>query len=92
MLSTWSSQKFCHLVKNNRMIYLFTTQSSRLLTTRKKKAFENNVFDSYAKQISNFQPRLFSANAFRSNQSKDLSFGKELTLWQTSPGFYAFEI
>ena len=31
---------------------------------------------------------LSSANAFNLDQSKNLLFGKELTLSQTSPGFY----
>ena len=52
-------------------------------------SFSHNVFYP-SKTNFNFSAtfNLSSANAFNLDQSKNLSFGKELTLSQTSPGFY----
>ena len=50
----------------------------------------SQCFLPFPEQVQVFHSHLFlsSANAFNLNQSKILSFGKELTLFQTSPGFY----
>ena len=52
-------------------------------------AFSHNVFNPYKDNIIILRTLILSsANAFDLEQSKILSIGKELTLSQTSPGFY----
>ena len=52
-------------------------------------SFSHNVFYSFKKNIIILATSdLLSADAFSLVQPKMLSFGKELTLSQTSPGFY----